>query len=556
MKCVLLKQDGTVCGADLSLTQKYCANCSGEVEIDESKTKKCRNCSKRLILTAKFCTECRFSFESVTKKTTCDTTTRLRKEDDHEGGNYQNLPDEINIDQTEELDGRDDEHRPEQKTEKQIIETIENTTQNPISYELSAEGDEPEKRGLAVVCSHSEFIHKGHKLEPRYTAFNDRDMMKSLWDLYGCHVIDFTDKGNNFYDTELIKKIDDELKTIGNPEFFVFVLSSHGEEKEEKLLKTDKQGIFQHYFFTSDGQVNTQVLMNKIANIEKLENKLKIFIIQACRSRGVAKYEDGEDHGVEIEIEFEKGSYLSGGQNDGTVHRDAKGCMPHEDEKKNKPDDKRQNDGIDLPDAIPSMSLEDEDEEDENSSSELIIDLPPFEGVPHCDDCVVMFASMSGKRTYSKRNSQKYMGGWLIYSVNEILQKYEKGQQAHILDILVEINRKVGTREKENKRETYEIPNLDLKIKMENLQPVLKNHINKLREICSKHSSKVDKLAAEIDQIGHTEDSLNRIKDETVDLTKKLKQELQLLQMLLKAQSSFFHNLAFDDKDLFLCKMK
>jgi hypothetical protein len=156
------------------------------------------------------------------------------------------------------------------------------------------------------------------------------------------------------------------------------------------------------------------------------------------------------------------------------------------------------------------------------------------------------------------------MGGWLIYSVNEILQKYEKGQQAHILDILVEINRKVGTREKENKPETYEIPNLDLKIKMENLQPGLKNHINKLREICSKHSSKVeinkcqdelDKLAAEIDQIGHTEeDSLNRIKDETVDLTKKLKQELQLV--LLKAQSSFSHNLTFDDKDLFLCKMK
>ena len=155
------------------------------------------------------------------------------------------------------------------------------------------------------------------------------------------------------------------------------------------------------------------------------------------------------------------------------------------------------------------------------------------------------------------------MGGWLIYSVNEILQKYEKGQQAHILDILVEINRNVGTREKEQNRETYEIPNLDLKIKMENLQPRLKNHINKLREICSKHSSKVeinkyqdelDKLAAEIDQIGHTEDSLNRIKDETVDLTNKLKQELQWV--LLKAQSSFFHNLAFDDEDLFLYKMK
>ena len=77
---------------------------------------------------------------------------------------------------------------------------------NPIFYELSAEGDEPEKRGLAVVCSHSIFIHKNHKLKNRDSAIKDRDMMKSLWDLYGCHVIDFTDKRNNFYDTELIEK--------------------------------------------------------------------------------------------------------------------------------------------------------------------------------------------------------------------------------------------------------------------------------------------------------------------------------------------------------------
>ena len=60
----------------------------------------------------------------------------------------------------------------------------------------------------------------------------------------------------------------------------MFVLSSHGEEKEEKRLRTDEQGTFQHYFFTKDGQCSTQDLMNKIANIEKLENKLKIFVIQ------------------------------------------------------------------------------------------------------------------------------------------------------------------------------------------------------------------------------------------------------------------------------------
>ena len=126
---------------------------------------------------------------------------------------------------------------------------------------------------------------------------------------------------------------------------------------------------------------------------------------------------------------------------------------------------------------------------------------------------------------------------------------------------MVEINREVGTRQSEVERETCEInPNFDF----ENLQPELKIHIDRLREICSKHSSRdeinkcrveLDKLAEKIDQIELTEGSLNRIKDETVLLTKKFKQELKCVKML-KAQSSFFHNLAFDDKDLFLCKMK
>ena len=433
MKC-------TECGLYASPSAKFCEECGGDVKIDESIIKECPECSKKLKSTAKFCTGCRFSFENVTKKIICegkredDTKcnrelspsdricsrcgTRLRKEDDHEGGNDKNQP--------EELDGRDDEDRPEQKTEKQIIETIENTTQKPIF-----KGDEPEKRGLAVVCSHSEFIHKGHKLKYRDSALNDHDMMKSLWDLYDCHVIDFTDEGSNFYDTELIEKIDDELKTIGNPEFFVFVLSSHGEEKEEKLLRTDEQGSFQHYFFTNDGQCSTQDLMNEIANIKKLENKLKIFIIQACRSR-IGATDENEEHGVEIEIVSEKSSDLSGGQNDGTVHPDAK------------PDDKRQNDGIDLPDARGYMPPEDEEviqqpnvasgrteahgemeNKIENSTSEAMLDLPPVEGVPHVDDCVVMFASMSGKYAYSKVNSIHDSGGWLINSVDKILKKYE-----------------------------------------------------------------------------------------------------------------------------------
>ena len=154
-------------------------------------------------------------------------------------------------------------------------------------------------------------------------------------------------------------------------------------------------------------------------------------------------------------------------------------------------------------------------------------------------------------------------GGWLIKSIDEIMRNYEKRQQVHILDILVEVNREVGSRETEEGEKMYEIPKLDFKIKMENLPTGLKNHVKELREICSKPSSKVeinkcqvelDELAAKIDQIGHTEDSFNRIKDEIVLLTEKFIQKLRYVPS--KSQSSFFHNLAFNDEDLFLCKIK
>ena len=118
-----------------------------------------------------------------------------------------------------------------------------------------------------------------------------------------------------------------------------------------------------------------------------------------------------EDHGVEIPTKSEKVSNLSARQDDGTVHPDAKpddkrqndgtdqpDAKP-DDKKQNdgtylpdaKPDDKKQNDSIDLPDGKGCMPHEDEEVIEQTN------DLPPIEGVPYCDDCVVMFASMAGK---------------------------------------------------------------------------------------------------------------------------------------------------------------
>jgi len=64
MKC-------TECGAGLSLNQKYCRDCGGQVEIDNSKTKKCPRCSIKLIQTDNFCYACGFSFKDVAKTIIC-----------------------------------------------------------------------------------------------------------------------------------------------------------------------------------------------------------------------------------------------------------------------------------------------------------------------------------------------------------------------------------------------------------------------------------------------------------------------------------------------------
>ena len=72
MKCELPTRDGTECGADLSPTEQYCAICGGKVEVDESKTKECPECSKILISTVNFCTGCSYPFADVTKTITCE----------------------------------------------------------------------------------------------------------------------------------------------------------------------------------------------------------------------------------------------------------------------------------------------------------------------------------------------------------------------------------------------------------------------------------------------------------------------------------------------------
>ena len=48
-------------------------------------------------------------------------------------------------------------------------------------------------------------MHESYTPSPRPSASDDHDMMKYVWDLYGCHVIDFLDENGDFYENKLIK---------------------------------------------------------------------------------------------------------------------------------------------------------------------------------------------------------------------------------------------------------------------------------------------------------------------------------------------------------------
>lgn len=59
-----------------------------------------------------------------------------------------------------------------------------------------------------------------------------------------------------------------------NVKYFVFVLSTHGDEKPVNGKH------YKHFFYTNDGQFQTEDLMTKINVMEKLKDRMKMFFIQ------------------------------------------------------------------------------------------------------------------------------------------------------------------------------------------------------------------------------------------------------------------------------------
>ncbi|XP_052063829.1 uncharacterized protein LOC127703787 isoform X1 [Mytilus californianus] len=449
MKCI-------GCTFDLAPKDNFCGNCRLKVEIDHhgDHLKKCPSCESLQKLSQKYCSGCAYEMP-VDKKI---------------GNSVENST--VN----DELNGNENQPPTFMYPGSPKRKKIEHR-------DLKFEEAVP-VRGLVVICTHTTFKgHPTHGLNERQGGSYDETMMENTWKMYDdCDVLTFKDKTNFFYTEELQVKIQEKLKFKQNVKYFVFVLSTHGDERQVAGMH------YEHYFYTKDGQLRTQDLMEKINAISGLNGRMKLFFIQACRSRATNTEDDNKDLGVSIPITSAKSKRTIRQRSKSTDYQDAKGYMPSEKDdnkakgniptfetddfstqktKGNIPTSEKDDyfssktkgnvptfetektEGYDCPDAIACMHSPME-EDDENKDAEPETEIPhcvedaePM--IPHSEDCVVVFGSMAGKETYSTIYSADRGGGWMIRALHSTLISY-KGDNVHIFDILTEVNRTVGMR--------------------------------------------------------------------------------------------------------------
>ncbi|XP_071155053.1 uncharacterized protein [Mytilus edulis] len=449
MKCI-------GCTFDLAPTDRFCGNCSFKVEIAHhgDHLKKCPSCESLQKLSQKYCSSCQYEISVDTKNGDFVESSKVI---DHESDNHGHQLTTFMYPSS-----------PKRKK----IENIE----------LKSEEANVPVRGLVVICIHTTFKgHPTHGLNERQGGSYDETMMENTWKMYDdCDVLTFKDKANFFYTEELERKIQEKMK-FQNVKYFVFILSTHGDERPVAGMQN-----FEHYFYTKDGQLRTQDLVEKMNAISGLNGRMKLFFIQACRSRATNKEDENKDLGVSITITSAKKNLISRQRSKSTDYPDAKGYMPLEKDDKikgsmpsletydsstqktkaNMPTLERadyfdyktkanmptfetddffsdKTEGCAIADAIGYM--EDDENKDPEPETKVMNNEDAEPMIPLSEDCVVVFGSMAGKETYSTIHSENRGGGWMIRALHSTLKSY-KGDNVHIFDILTEVNKTVGMR--------------------------------------------------------------------------------------------------------------
>lgn len=145
-------------------------------------------------------------------------------------------------------------------------------------------------------------------------------------------------------------------------------------------------------------------------------------------------------------------------------------------------------------------------------------------------------------------------GGWMIRALHSTLEKYQGGDTVHILDILRDINRDIS--------EKYKLTPLDSSKRCRSHLCILKDELDRelmTENYCEKSLDDLNELSKKLDHLQENleqkmESEWKEIRDEIIEVTASVEKIVGLV--VLKAQSCFFHNLAFQDEEMTLHKTK
>ncbi|XP_052060252.1 caspase-7-like isoform X2 [Mytilus californianus] len=225
----------------------------------------------------------------------------------------------------------------------------------------------------------------------------------------------------------------DLVLDIGQEEFhlksdcFVCVIASHGNERPRPVDDKQPSGLYfrDHCVYGIDNEpVATKHIVKKFSEVSSLENKPKLFCIQACRINPTGNI-SSIDQGHTISVD-------PSNVQDELVLKNA--------------------------DDIPELSFLDKllgRKNNTKDKTKIIRVLDP----PCDDDCLIVYSSNSEKESYGRHDSY-INGGWMLISLYNAMDKHLKALQINminridIMDVIYEMTSYVAKRMEVNLKET------------------------------------------------------------------------------------------------------
>lgn len=257
-----------------------------------------------------------------------------------------------------------------------------------------------EFRGLAVIISNGTF--KEHQPRP----YCD-DELKLMSEIFGNSGLKFTVVAfKDLTEKQMIWVLEvasEQNKFHKKSDCFVCVIASHGNEKPRPLKNKEKSTVYfrDHIVYGSDGEtITTKSVIERFCQVEELENKPKLFFIQACRTK--------VDSRPIVDLGYKTNLI--------TLSQENLNCRDETSEISVHPtkSDQRQ-DNVDLHDDATEGFFKNKSDRSNSKAVEIIRIIDP----PCDDDCLVVYSSSSEKESYGR----KKQGGWMLNSLHKVVQE-------------------------------------------------------------------------------------------------------------------------------------